>query len=293
MLSSDDCELSPINQHDMDTYGLHLSDVDMGEGPDWGGEGGRWEGAWHSHAAIGDEEMEMYDGEEEGYNGTDNHGLGDGNGNKKDYNDSEDNHEDEDDLEDNHEDEDDHKDDHNHEDEDDLKDNLKDEDESNQDSQLDYQDNADSDFGMPTASESGSVNEDRNLDSLDSDHQQWSDTDSDVQDAYHEVSYLPPPPVLGSDMALAVGRVCRDAVIPVESAQFCHIKMCKLSAETNLAANTYKKLCYTFLKELGLPSHKVLNHEMRGLSDVKLKAYDCCVNSCICYAGAYADASIC
>ncbi|KAG9020706.1 hypothetical protein FRB95_003630 [Tulasnella sp. JGI-2019a] len=243
--------------------------------------------------------MEMHDGEEEGYNGTDNHGLGNSNGNK-DYNNGEDNHDhgdnhdhdgDEDDLKDDHEDKDNLED--NHKDEDDLKDNLKDEDESDQDSQLDYQDNADSDFGMPTASESGSVNEDRNLDSLDSDHQQWLDTDSDVQDAYHEVSYLPPPPVLGSDMALAVGRVCHDAVIPAESAQFCHIKMCKLSVETNLAANTYKKLCYTLPKELGLPSHKVLNHKMRGMSGVKLKAYDCCVNSCICYARAYADASIC
>jgi hypothetical protein len=80
--------------------------------------------------------------------------------------------------------------------------------------------------------------------------------------------------------------------IDSNSAEFRGIKAYKLQMEINLGTNAYKKLRYTF-QELGVPSIKVLRRQMKSLSGLKPKAYDCCRSCCVCFTGAFANDDAC
>ncbi|KIO21589.1 hypothetical protein M407DRAFT_50226, partial [Tulasnella calospora MUT 4182] len=78
----------------------------------------------------------------------------------------------------------------------------------------------------------------------------------------------------------------------MDSSEGTAIKAFKFLLETNLGANAYLKLRQTF-KGLDIPSLKVLRRHMHSLSGLEPALYDCCSNSCMCFAGPHAEKLSC
>lgn len=77
-----------------------------------------------------------------------------------------------------------------------------------------------------------------------------------------------------------------------DSDEFRCLKMFKLQIEIGLGTNTYAKLIHTF-PELDVPSLKVLRRRTQQEAGLAAVVYDCCKNSCICYAGGYTTHTQC
>ncbi|KIO19497.1 hypothetical protein M407DRAFT_82724, partial [Tulasnella calospora MUT 4182] len=78
----------------------------------------------------------------------------------------------------------------------------------------------------------------------------------------------------------------------MESSKGTALKAFKFLLETNLGANAYLKLRQT-CKGLDIPSLKVLRRHMHSLSGIEPVLYDCCANSCMCFAGPHAEKMFC
>ncbi|KIO21909.1 hypothetical protein M407DRAFT_49569, partial [Tulasnella calospora MUT 4182] len=57
-------------------------------------------------------------------------------------------------------------------------------------------------------------------------------------------------------------------------------------------ANTCRKFQATF-SNLKLPSLKTVHHKMHDLCGIEPVLYDCCKNSCMCFAGPYTTLTSC
>lgn len=71
------------------------------------------------------------------------------------------------------------------------------------------------------------------------------------------------------------------------------IKVFKLQMEVNLGANAYQKIRATLSDNVNLPSLGTLHREMYDLCGLNPTLYDCCISSCMCYVGPYADLQSC
>lgn len=80
--------------------------------------------------------------------------------------------------------------------------------------------------------------------------------------------------------------------LPEDSSEFHALKMFKLQIEIGFGTNAYAKLIHTF-PELEVPSLKVLRRRVQQEAGLTPVAHDCCINSCICYAGPYIDSTSC
>ncbi|KAK6995578.1 hypothetical protein R3P38DRAFT_2416634, partial [Favolaschia claudopus] len=63
--------------------------------------------------------------------------------------------------------------------------------------------------------------------------------------------------------------------------------------DTDLGARAYDKLSRAFPELAGLPSRQRLQTQISFLSGVVPVKYDCCVDSCCCFTGPYADLDEC
>ncbi|QRV77986.1 Transposase family Tnp2 protein [Ceratobasidium sp. AG-Ba] len=71
------------------------------------------------------------------------------------------------------------------------------------------------------------------------------------------------------------------------------LKFLAIHLRTGLSRQTWDELRFGPCEALGLPSSYVAHHRLGYLSEIKISAFDCCVNVCICFLGKYADADVC
>ncbi|KAG9076540.1 hypothetical protein FRC06_009452, partial [Ceratobasidium sp. 370] len=62
---------------------------------------------------------------------------------------------------------------------------------------------------------------------------------------------------------------------------------------THFSRETYNELRHSICAPLGIPSEVVAWCRLRILSGLETHAYDCCINSCLCYLGKYQDLTSC
>lgn len=62
---------------------------------------------------------------------------------------------------------------------------------------------------------------------------------------------------------------------------------------THFSRQTWEDLRHGACEELGLPSDFVAWRRLRILSGLEFRSYDCCINSCVCFLGRYAELNAC
>ncbi|KAG8701448.1 hypothetical protein FRC08_004071 [Ceratobasidium sp. 394] len=71
------------------------------------------------------------------------------------------------------------------------------------------------------------------------------------------------------------------------------LKFLATRLRTHFLRQTWDELRYGPCEPLGIPSEFIAWRRLRILAGLEIHEYDCCVNSCVCFLGKYADRQVC